>query len=285
MTEAEAREHGIPIMSEPPPTTRCRYCGKELPPEGIVLCGSLLFWNPNPPECDCPEAIINRETTAREQREKQEREAKEKRQREWNERISTLRDESGIKKRFLERTFSNYKRATREQVRCYAEAKRYAENFPQHFSRGEGLYIEGTNGTGKTHLAVAIALELLEKGTPVIFKTASDLLADIKKTYDDGGEEESKVMSLFKTVDLLIIDDLGKERCTDWSISLLFSLINDRYEEMRPTIITTNYNADQLIDALTPKGYDNTKATAIVSRLKEVSSVITMAWEDYRGGN
>ena len=256
MTEAEAREHGIPIMSEPPPTTRCRYCGKELPPEGIVLCGSLLFWNPNPPECDCPEAIISRETTAQE-----------KRQREWNERISTLLDESGIKKRFLERTFSNYKRATREQVRCYAEAKRYAENFPQHFSRGEGLYIEGTNGTGKTHLAVAIALELLEKGTPVIFKTASDLLADIKKTYDDGGEEESKVMSLFKTVDLLIIDDLGKERCTDWSISLLFSLINDRYEEMRP------------------KGYDNTKATAIVSRLKEVSSVITMAWEDYRGGN
>ena len=56
------------------------------------------------------------------------------------------------------------------------------------------------------------------------------------------------------------------------------------YEDMKPTIITTNYNADELVRALTPKGGDGTKARAIISRLREVSTVITMAWADYRAG-
>ena len=51
---------------------------------------------------------------------------------------------------------------------------------------------------------------------------------------------------------------------------------------MKPTIITTNYSAEDLIRALTPKGYDDTKIVAIISRLRETSTVITMAWEDYR---
>lgn len=79
-------------------------------------------------------------------------------------------------------------------------------------------------------------------------------------------------------------EDLGKEQCTDWSVSTLYSILNDRYEDMKPTIITTNYNADELVRALTPKGGDGTKARAIISRLREVSTVITMAWPDYRTG-
>ena len=52
---------------------------------------------------------------------------------------------------------------------------------------------------------------------------------------------------------------------------------------MKPTIVTTNYNADALINALTPKGFDNTKIVAIISRLRETSTVMTMAWTDIRG--
>ena len=81
----------------------------------------------------------------------------------------------------------------------------------------------------------------------------------------------------------MIIDDLGKEQCSDWSMSTLYSILNDRYEDMKPTIVTTNYNADALVAALTPKGFDNTKIVAIISRLREVSTVMTMAWEDIRG--
>lgn len=164
-----------------------------------------------------------------------------------------------------------------------AIAKEYADNFPLHKARGDGLYIEGTNGTGKTHLAAAIALQLIGEGIPVICKTSSDLLLDIKKSFDDSSVNEAQVLDVYKRVDLLIIDDLGKEQCSDWSMSTLYSILNDRYEDMKPTIVTTNYNADALINALTPKGFDNTKIVAIISRLRETSTVMTMAWTDIRG--
>ena len=108
------------------------------------------------------------------------------------------------------------------------------------------------------------------------------MLLDIKKTFERGDISESAVLGIYKSADLLIIDDLGKEQCSDWSMSILYSILNDRYEDMKPTIITTNYSAEDLIRALTPKGYDDTKIVAIISRLRETSTVITMAWEDYR---
>ena len=186
--------------------------------------------------------------------------------------------------RFQQRTFANFIRDTPERRRCYDTAKTYADSFPQRAERGEGLYIEGTYGTGKTHLAAAIALQLIGCGVPVVCKTSGDLLADIKEAFDNSDATEYEILKAYKTVDLLIVDDLGKEQCTDWSVSTLYSILNDRYEDMKPTIITTNYNADELVRALTPKGGDGTKARAIISRLREVSTVITMAWPDYRTG-
>ena len=94
--------------------------------------------------------------------------------------------------------------------------------------------------------------------------------------------KEYEVLDVYKSADLLIIDDLGKEQCSDWSMSTLYSILNDRYEDMKPTIVTTNYNTDDLVNALTPKGYDNTKIVAIISRLRETSVVMTMAWGDIR---
>ena len=108
-------------------------------------------------------------------------------------------------------------------------------------------------------------------------------MADIKRGFDSGEVTEYEVLKAYKEVDLLIIDDLGKEQCTDWSMSTLYSILNDRYEDMKPTIVTTNYNADGLVKALAPKGYDDTKIVAIISRLREVSTVMTMAWGDARG--
>lgn len=198
--------------------------------------------------------------------------------------IERLLGRSGIKKRFQQRTFANFIRDTPERRRCYDTAKTYADSFPQRAERGEGLYIEGTYGTGKTHLAAAIALQLIGCGVPVVCKTSGDLLADIKEAFDNSDATEYEILKAYKTVDLLIVDDLGKEQCTDWSVSTLYSILNDRYEDMKPTIITTNYNADELVRALTPKGGDGTKARAIISRLREVSTVITMAWPDYRTG-
>lgn len=282
VTPEEARERGLTFKTEPPPSGKCEFCGKELPPEGVVVRNEVYFWHPFPRRCDCPEAVAKREQQRREEQRAKEADAERGRKAVIKARVAKLLGDSGIKRRFQTRTFANFRRDTPGRKRSYEVAKEYADNFAFHFKRGDGLYIEGTNGTGKTHLAAAIALQLLGEGIPVICKTAADLLLDIKKSYDTEGLQEKAVLDVYKTVDLLIIDDLGKEQCSDWSMSTLYSILNDRYEDMRPTIITTNYNNEALVKAMTPKGADNSKIVAIVSRLRETNAVLTMAWEDAR---
>lgn len=244
--------------------------------------GTVLFWQPFPARCKCPSAVRYWRQKDKEAAETKLREKREKEQKLRQDRIDYLIGSSGIKKRFLQRTFENFRRDTQGRERAYQTAKSYADSFKEHLADGEGLYIEGTNGTGKTHLAAAVALQLLNESYPVICKTAGDLLLDIKSAYDSKEYTEREVLDVYKKVDLLIVDDLGKEQCSDWAISTLYAILNDRYEDMKPVIITTNYNADDLVKALTPKGYDSAKPRAIVSRLRESCRVITMAWEDIR---
>lgn len=283
VTSKEAVERGIPSRTPPPEPVNCEHCGDTLYHDGIILGGQVVFWQQSPRRCVCEKA---QRYWAEYDAEQERRNAVEKEQEERNRRrarIERLLGRSGIKKRFLQRTFENFKADTAERKRCYKAAKGYADNFAEFYARGEGLYIEGSNGTGKTHLAAAISLQLINENIPVVCKTSSDLLGDIKRAFDDGERSEYEVLRAYKDVDLLVVDDLGKEQCTDWSMSTLYSIFNDRYEDMKPTIITTNYGEEDLVKALTPKGYDNCKIKAIISRLRETSTVLTMAWEDFRG--
>ena len=283
VTPEEAKARGLHFRTQPPEATVCEYCGKALPPLGLVFGQEVFIWQPFPTRCDCEQAQAHWQEHDRQEKERREREEQEKKQKAMRDKIERLLGRSGIKKRFQQRTFPNFKTDTAGRAKNYKIAKEYADNFAHHRARGDGLYIEGTNGTGKTHLAAAIALQLIGEGVPVICKTSSDLLLDIKRAFDSTEVKEAEVLDIYKKVDLLIVDDLGKEQCSDWSMSTLYSILNDRYEDMKPTIVTTNYNADQLINALTPKGYDNTKIIAIISRLRETSTVMTMAWQDCRG--
>ncbi len=199
--------------------------------------------------------------------------------------IASRIDSSGIRKRFTTRTFNSFVTNTAPRKRAFDIAKRYADGWDEISENGTGLYIEGTNGTGKTHLAVAIALQLMQGDkASVLFRTAGDMFLDIRNSFNNPSRTEKQVLDVYRKVDLLIIDDLGKEQCTDWAISTLYSIVNERYEDLKPIIITTNYNSDGLVEALTPKGCDDLKVRAIVSRLREMCQVITMAWKDYRIG-
>ena len=282
-SEEEARQRGLVIMQPQPPDTKCEFCGKTLRHEGIAFGGAVVTWCQTPESCTCEKAVAKAKADAAEKKRQEEEEARRERQRKMQTRIFRLIGNSGIKKRFQQRTFETFRRDTPKQEAAYKIAKAYADNFQQHLADGTGLYIEGSNGTGKTHLAAAISMQLItQRGVAVICKTAGDLLLDIRNAYDESGATEKQVQDIYKKVDLLVIDDLGKEQCTDWSISVLYSIINDRYEDMKPTIITTNYNSDDLARALTPKGYDSLKVKAIISRLREVSQLVTMVWKDYR---
>lgn len=282
VTVDEAQRLGLRLKEPPPPPDICQFCGKENQRKGVVFYDTVMFWNPFVARCNCPEAVEYWKKHDEEQKAKEIAERLEMERYHKREQLERLLGKSGIKKRFQKRTFSNFIRDSSGRQKAYNIALRYAETFSDRYKNGDGLYIEGTNGTGKTHLAGAIALHLINEGIPVICKTSSDLLLDIRKAYDDEYTKESTVLEAYKSVDLLIIDDLGKEQCSDWSMSNLYSIINDRYEDMKPTIITTNYSAEDLVRALTPKGYDSSKIVAIISRLRETSTVITMAWEDYR---
>lgn len=280
-TSKEVEELGIPSTQPVPKPEKCKYCGKTLYYECVVLMGQAMIWNLEKPRCDCEKAVAFwKGWDAKQEKIKKEKELAEE-QELRKQKIESILGKSGIKKRYLSRTIDSFS-VTAENKRSFEVATDYIKNFREHFTQGKGLYLEGPCGTGKTHLAIAIALAIINTGVPVICKTSIDILGDIKRCYERNSEvTEEEVLEAYKTVDLLIIDDLGKEQVTEWSVPVLYSILNERYEALLPTIITTNYNTTALAEKLSVRG-DTETATAIISRFVESSKRVTMSWADYR---
>lgn len=280
-TSKEVEELGIPSTQPVPKPEKCKYCGKTLYYECVVLMGQAMLWNLEKPRCDCEKAVAFwKGWDSKQEKIKKEKELAEE-QELRKQKIESILGKSGIKKRYLSRTIDSFS-VTAENKRSFEVATDYIKNFREYFTQGKGLYLEGPCGTGKTHLAIAIALAIINTGVPVICKTSIDILGDIKRCYERNSEvTEEEVLEAYKTVDLLIIDDLGKEQVTEWSVPVLYSILNERYEALLPTIITTNYNTTALAEKLSAKG-DAETATAIISRFVESSKRVTMSWADYR---
>ena len=92
------------------------------------------------------------------------------------------------------------------------------------------------------------------------------------------------MLRIYKTVPLLVIDDIGKEPPTEWAISTVYNIINGRYEAYLPTVVTTNYDTDTLIVRMTAKDTrDDTTARATIDRLMEMCRGIALTGESWRG--
>lgn len=282
MTAKEIEERGYSHIANPEEPIKCKGCGKTLYDRGVVIPGinRVTAWLGHE-RCTCERATAYWKKYDAKQLEIKERERVEEENRKKRKKIEELLGESRIKRRFLNRTFDNFEIDSQNE-NAYLSTKAYAENFQKFKEAGEGLYYTGTFGTGKTHLAVSMAQELIKQGIPVICMTAIDLLAEIRRTYDrNRNVSEYQILQAYKDVDLLVIDDLGKEYCSDWAITMLYDIINDRYEQCLPTVITTNYSDDDLVDRLARKSNYET-AGAIVSRLHEVTMGITLNGKDRR---
>lgn len=163
-----------------------------------------------------------------------------------------------------------------------AMARDLAEDFVRKYPKVEkGLFFMGRCGVGKTHLAVAIISELInKKGIPCLFYDFRDLLSEIKSTYTGGSTiSESMVLRPVLEKEILVLDELGAQKVTEWMRDTLTYIINRRYNEKRNTIITSNWmdEAEDEEDTLVGRiGY------RLRSRLYEMCQVWEIVGEDYR---
>lgn len=141
-----------------------------------------------------------------------------------------------------------------------------------------GLLIQGKTGRGKTYQACA-ALRLMAQDGTVRFTTFDDLLRECKATFESV-ETEKQVIERYANTGALCIDDMGKERLTEWSLPIVFAVINKRYNMELPTIITTQYSGKVLLERMTVNG-DSETARAIISRMTCYDRVV-MSGKDWR---
>jgi DNA replication protein DnaC len=124
----------------------------------------------------------------------------------------------------------------------------YVREVERNVAEGRGLWFMGDVGTGKTTLAMLVSKAALDSGLSVAIYSLPHLLAEIRDTYDADPGERS-YMDFFRrlvSVDLLHLEDLGAEKRTDWVLEQLYSLVNERYEERRSLIVTTNLDFGEL---------------------------------------
>lgn len=221
----------------------CPHCLSPLQPMTIHFGGKTYNMGYEP--CHCEGAEKERIQRLREEAEREAQDAKRKAER-------TLR-KSGIPKRYW-------------GVKCVDGWE-------------DGAYIVGSVGVGKTHMAAGMALKALNDGAKVRFLAGGDFLGRLRSSFGSEESEDAIIDSLSRC-DLLILDDLGKDKPTDWACSMLYRLINARYCDESPTIVTSQYEKEELYRRLATGDKDT--AEAIVSRLVEMCPRIHLDGKDRR---
>jgi DNA replication protein DnaC len=144
----------------------------------------------------------------------------------------------GIPKRMLAASLDRHPDLDPSLVR---HVRRFMAEIEPNLDAGRGLWFHGTVGTGKTTLALLVARAARDAGRTVAIYSVPLLFAELRDTF--GEDNEDSHLALFRRlseVDLLVLDDLGAERQTEWVLEQLFSLINERWQDQRPIIVTSN---------------------------------------------
>jgi DNA replication protein DnaC len=197
-----------------------------------------------------------------------------------------------IPARYEHCTFGNFEPYPASRASALEKCMRYAAGYPYvgATDEGLGLLLTGTSGGGKTHLAVSVLRDLVaEKGARGQFWDFHSLIREIRNSYNDQTRTtELDVLAPVVEADVLLLDDLGAWKMTDWMVDTLFYILNGRYMAKRATIITTNF---QDKPASAARGDDSFRRTEYLvdrigvplrSRLLEMCLVIEIAADDYR---
>ena len=147
----------------------------------------------------------------------------------------------------------------------------FVNRYPQQTSH-RGALLTGSIGVGKTHLAVGILKKaILERGATGLFVDYRDLLKQIQNTYSQrGGATEMDVLEPVFRAEILVLDELGASKPTEWVWDTIAHILNTRYNECRTTIITTNYAN------LPPAGYTDTSNGGSLSMVRSAGREETL---------
>jgi len=147
---------------------------------------------------------------------------------------------AGIPGRFFDATFDNFEiKQSGSLKKKYEDIKFKVNNYsPSHH---QSFLFMGPVGVGKTRLVCSMVHHyIFELGVPCLFQEFSNLLSEIKAGYDKG-KSESSLLEPLNNIDILVIDELGKGRKSDWEINILDTIVSHRYNLGKTTIFTTNY--------------------------------------------
>lgn len=207
----------------------------------------------------------------------------------------TLLAAARIPRRYEHCELSNFEfeGAQAHLVRARMEACKFAEEYPLD---NTGLLLIGSIGVGKTHLAVGIIRELIvSKGIPCLFYDYRELLKEIQNSYNDSvkATELDVLRPVFET-EVLVLDELGAVKPTEWVWDTVSLILNARYNDNRTTIITTNYPDDAARDGNGTSEFARAQRAArgetlgdrigerMRSRLHEMCRIVKMEGADFR---
>jgi DNA replication protein DnaC len=202
-------------------------------------------------------------------------------------------DLANIPRRYRDCSFESYKLSPNDKesetlAHALKISKAFVKNYP---GQDIGLLFIGPCGVGKTHLAVSIIRELiLHKGASCVFYDFRDLIREIQSTFTpDSTASETAVLAPVFSCDVLVLDELGAKRTTAWVEETVFYIINQRYNQKKVTIFTTNYpDIDEPEDnreSFYKKGGDNLVdriGVRLRSRIYEMCKVVPMEGKDFR---
>lgn len=195
-------------------------------------------------------------------------------------RRAKLFEAARIPHRYERSSLANYHVApgNGSQLRAFNYAFKLVDEYP---AEGRGLLFMGPCRVGKTHLAVAVLRGLIEKGAPCLFYEVGELLKAVQDSYaPDSQTSESRVLNPVYETEVLVLDELGAVKPTDWVSDTMTQIVGRRYNDGKLTVFTTNYPDARLSPV--DETLEDRVGVRLRSRLFEMCQTVSIEGEDYR---